>query len=279
MVSADEVYPPAMPTHFLDELAVAPASAIANATAMIGAILGDRVGPIVEYEFYRRNGGGHLPRLMDHTRSQIAHRVSRVLDGDTSSAANHSLQAVVADVIAIPDMLGRDVAWTAYLKRAEMTARAVGFADTVAAGLVGAIHELADNVVRHSDAQTPSVAAFARTESAFEYVVADAGVGMLASLQRASEFRSLRDDLEALPLAVTPGVSRHGRGVGYGYGYRAVFLPLKAAFGSVRLRSGSAVLEVVSTSTSSDQGRCSQRPHHQGVVVSVEISSTDSTGA
>jgi hypothetical protein len=268
-----------MPAHFLDELTVAPVSAIMNATAELGAILGDRVGPIVEYEFYRRNGGSHLPLLSDHTQSRIAHQIARVLDGNTASAVDHSLQAVVADVMAIPVELGRDTAWIAFLKRAELTARAVGFADSVAAGLIGAIHELADNVIQHSEAPTPGVAAFARTASSFEYVVADSGIGMLASLRRASEFRSLRDDLEALPLAVTPGVSRHGRGVGYGFGYRAVFLPLKAAHGTVRLRSGHAVLEVAGAGPRPDQGRCSQRPRHQGVVVSVEISPTASAGA
>lgn len=265
-----------MPAHFLDELAVAPLSAIETATTELGAIFGDRVGPIVEYEFYRRNGGTHLPRLSDHTQSRVVHQVSSVLDGNTSSVVNHSLQAVLADVIAIPAELGRDTGWTAFLKRAEMTARSVGFADSVAAGLIGAIHELADNVIQHSEAPSGGIAAFAGTASSFEYVVADAGIGMLASLRRAPEFRSLRDDLEALPLAVTPGVSRHGRGAGYGFGYRAVFLPLKAAHGTVRLRSGQAVLEVTGAGPRPDQGRCSQRPRHQGVVVSVEISPTAS---
>lgn len=262
----------------LDELAIAPPPAVADVIRLLGSTFGDRVGPIVEYEFFRRNGGMHLPRLSDHTQSNIAHQVVHLLDGVRPATVNHSLQAATADAIAIPAALGRDTAWTAFLKRAEMTARAVGFADSVAAGLAGAIHELADNVIQHSETPDSGLAAFARSASAFEYVVADAGIGMLASLQRAPEFRSLRDDLEALPLAVTPGVSRHGRGVGYGYGYRAVFLPLRAAHGAVRLRSGQAVLEIAGVGPRPDHGRCSQRPYHQGVVVSVEISPTASPG-
>lgn len=265
--------------HFLDELAIAPASAIPGAIGSMGAMLGDRVGPIVEYEFYRRNGGAHLPRLSDHTQSSIAHQVVSLLDGITPSTVNHSLQAAAAGAIAIPAALGRDTAWTAFLKRAEVTARTVGFADSVAAGFAGAIHELADNVIQHSEASGLGLAAFARSASTFEYVVADSGIGMLASLRRAPEFRSLRDDLEALPLAVTPGISRHGRGLGYGYGYRAVFLPLRAAHGMVRVRSGQAVLEIVGVGPRPDQGRCSQRPNHQGVVVSLEISPISSVGA
>lgn len=268
-----------MPAHFLDELAVAPASAIPDAVYSLGTMLGDRVGPIVEYEFFRRHAATHLPPLSDHTQSGIAHQVVRILDGIGLPTVNHSLQAAAADAIAIPAALGRDTAWTAFLKRAEVTARTVGFADSVAAGLAGAIHELADNVIQHSEAPGSGLAAFALAAGAFEYVVADSGIGMLASLRRAPEFRSLRDDLEALPLAVTPGVSRHGRGVGYGYGYRAVFLPLRAAHGMIRLRSGQAVLEIAGAGPRPDQGRCSQRPYHQGVVVSVEISPTASPGA
>jgi anti-sigma regulatory factor (Ser/Thr protein kinase) len=261
-----------MPAHFLDELAVAPASAVPNAVGSLSMMFADRVGPIVEYEFFRRHGGTHLPRLSDHTQSRIAHQIVNLLDGIKPPTPNHRLQAAAADAIAIPIALGRDTAWTAFVKRLEMTAREVGFGENVAAGLAGAVHELADNVIQHSEAPSSGLVAFARSASMFEYVVADAGIGMLASLRRAPEFASLRDDLEALPLAVTPGVSRHGRGIGYGYGYRAVFLPLKAAHGVIRLRSGRAVLELVGLGPRPDQGRCSQRPHHQGVVVSVEIS-------
>lgn len=260
-----------MPAHFLDELAVAPASAIRDAVDSIGTMIGDRVGLIVEYEFFRRHGGSHLPQLSDHTQSSIARKIVQLLDGVTPVAINHSLQAVAADAIGIPSSLGRDTAWTAFLKRSEVTARSIGFAETVAAGIAGAIHELADNVIQHSEAPRSGLVAFAQSPGGFEYVVADAGIGILASLRQAPELRSLRDDLEALPLAVTPGVSRHGRGIGFGYGYRAVFLPLRAAFGIVRLRSGQAVLEVAGDSPRPDEGRCSQRPAHQGVVVSVEI--------
>lgn len=265
-----------MSAHFLDELAVAPPTAIRGAVNSLDTMLRDRVGSIVEYEFFRRNGATHLPRLTDHVTSAIASQVVRLLDGSEQPPVNLSLQASAADAITIPAMLGRSPAWTAFLKRAEVTARSIGFTDSVAAGLAGAIHELADNVLQHSEAPASGLVAFSRSASSFEYVVADSGIGMLSSLRRAAEFRSLRDDLEALPLAVTSGVSRHGRGVGYGYGYRAVFIPLRAAHGSIRLRSGQAVLEVSGIGARPDQGRCSQRPHHQGVVVSVEISPTAS---
>ena len=260
-----------MPAHFLDELAVAPVSAFGRAQHDIGRIFADRVGAIVEYEHYRRNNRPELPPLAEYSSSPITGQISGLLDGHVPAQPNLSLQPIHADAITIPQGLGAVPAWTAFVKRAEATARDVGFADSVAAGLAGAIRELADNIFQHAESLTSGIAAFARNPDRFEYVVADSGIGMLASLRKASEFRSIRDDLEALPLAVTPGVSRHGRGVGYGYGYRAVFLPLRAANGSVRLRSGKAVLQIVGSGPRPDQGMCSQRPYHHGVVVTVEI--------
>lgn len=261
-----------IPIHILDELAVAPASDLTGALHDFGRVLGERVGAIVEYELCRRNDRHELPAISDCSPSRIAGKISRILDGYAPRETNLSLQPIHADAISIPPSLGADPAWTAFVKRAGVTARNVGFSDSVAAGLAGAIRELADNVIQHSEAPTSAIAAFSRTADHFEYVVADSGIGMLASLRRAPEFRSLRDDLEALPLAITPGMSRHGRGVGYGYGYRAVFLPLRAASGSVRLRSGGAVLQLSGIGPRPDQGRCSQRPYHQGVVVTVRIS-------
>ncbi len=70
---------------------------------------------------------------------------------------------------------------------------------------------LADNVLQHSQEPSTGLVAFCGCRGVFEYVVADSGIGMLASLRAAPEFRSLRDDVEALPLTITPGVSRWQR--------------------------------------------------------------------
>lgn len=269
---------PSSAANFLDELAVAPPSVLYRTLQRFGNTLTDRVGSIVEYECFRRNNHPRLPSLAQHSAKPIVQRIVDLLDGRVSAHVNLSLQPIESDAAVIPTKLGRDTAWTAFMKRVEASSRTLGFADSIAAGVAGAIGELADNVIQHSDTPTPGIVAFKGSRNRFEYVIADSGIGMLESLRRAPEFRSLRDDIEALPLAVTPGVSRYGRGVGYGYGYRAVFLPLRAANGYVRLRSGRAVLQVSGFGPRPDHGVCSQRPYHQGVVVSVEISPTDGIG-
>lgn len=259
-----------MPAHLLDEIAIAPADALTAAIPEIARLVPSKVGTIVEYEFQRRHNRSELPQLSHHSDSRILQRIERLISGEID-AQSLSLQPTDADAVRIPVGLGAHAAWTAFVKRAEVSARSLGFDSLVAAGFAGAIGELADNVVRHSESIEPGIAAFSSHSGRFEYVVADAGVGMLASLRRAPEFRSLQDDLEALPLAITPGVSSRGRNSGYGYGYRAVFGPIRVASGTVRLRSGRAVLQVSGYGPSPDNARCAQRPHQQGVVVAVEV--------
>ncbi len=256
-------------SHIVDDLALAPTAALPVVLEAINGAGSFGVGAIVEYELYRRNNRQELPPLQEWLISPATQLVGNLLDGAAASPANISLQALAADAMRIPNESGRNVAWTAFLKRAEATARDSGFADLVSSGFAGAIGELADNVVQHSQEPNTGLVAFCGGRGVFEYVVADSGIGMLASLRAAPEFRSLRDDVEALPLAITSGVSRRGRGSGYGYGYRAVFLPLQAVSGAVRLRSGKAVLQIEGAGCQPDRGRCSQRPPHQGVVATV----------
>lgn len=260
-----------MPAHVLDEIAIASSSAVSAAAIEIARIVPQSIGAIVEYELQRFRHRTDLPRLSEHSDLPMVARIEQLV-AFGSGPCSTSLQPVEADAVKIPLVLRDDPTWIAFVKRAELTAREVGLGEFTAAGLAGAIGELADNVILHSDAASTGIAGFARREGVFEYFVADAGIGMLSSLRKAPEFASLRDDLEALPLAITPGISRRGRDSGSGYGYRAVFAPLREASGGVRLRSGKAVLQVSGLGPTPDQGRCSQRPDHQGVVVTVQIS-------
>ncbi len=259
-----------MPAHVLDDIATASAREVVAAADEVAKAVPRSIGATVEYELQRQLHRHDLPRLSDYTHSVMVKRIEELVRLGQGPRSG-DLQAVTEDAIMIPSILRDDPFWIAFLKRAEITARNLGVGDLIAAGLAGAIAELADNVILHSEAAPTGIAAFACCDGGFEYVVADAGIGMLASLRKAPEFEALRDDLEALPLAITPGISRRGRQSGSGYGYRAVFAPLKALSGLVRLRSGRAVLQISGLGPAPDQGRCSQRPPHQGLVVTVRI--------
>jgi hypothetical protein len=258
--------------HFFDKLAMASPETLKVVQPDFGRVADDGLGAVVEYEFLRRNRRSDLPSLSDVSDSAAVRVVTEVLDGSKPRRPHASLRPEAVEAVRISGAFSMGLEWRAFIARMQIAARRAGFASSVAEALAGAVGELADNVLQHSESEETGIAAFAQGDAVFEYVVADCGIGMLASLRRNEEYRGLRDDMEALPLAVSAGVSRYGQRSGRGYGYRAVFLPLRAADGVVRLRSGSAVVEVASKGPGDDSGVCSQRPFHPGVTVAARLS-------
>lgn len=255
----------------LDEVCLAQPEVVAAAGDRLAGLLDDGIGAIVEYELFRRTMRPRLPALTCAVDDPIAVGFDRLVAGGSSDSTAPSMQPLPYDFMRIPTELRDDNGWVAFVQRARVSAREAGYSHDVASAVAGAIEELADNVVQHSRADGPAFAGFAKKSKRFEYVVADTGVGMLASLQECPEFRSLRDDLEALPLAIRSGISRKGRNSGCGYGFRAVFAPLRFASGYVRLRSGAAVLEIEGYGPHRDTGVCSQRHDYKGVIVSATL--------
>ena len=74
------------------------------------------------------------------------------------------------------------------------------------------------------------------------------GVGVLATLRGAPEYRGLSDHGEALRLTLTEGASRFGFQEGRGYGFRPLFAGLANRQGALRFRSGNATLRIDGTS-------------------------------
>jgi hypothetical protein len=70
---------------------------------------------------------------------------------------------------------------------------ASGLPKPLAAGIVGAMGELRDNLCCHSRRAETDIAAYAATAGAFEMVVADAGIGVLASLRECADYAQLED--------------------------------------------------------------------------------------
>ncbi len=135
-----------------------------------------------------------------------------------------------------------------FQRRLQNAAEQAGFGRRVAPGLTGAFGEMADNAFRHSLRPLTAVAGYRWSEGIFEYVVADAGRGVLASLQSCHDYTDLQDSGDALRIALTEGESCLGRGAGRGRGFREVFLSLSNLNGCLRFRSGDHVLTIDGTS-------------------------------
>lgn len=116
------------------------------------------------------------------------------------------------------------------------------FSRTFATGLIGAIGELQDNIFEHSGSPATGLLAYGIDDKFFEFVVSDAGEGVLATLRQNPEFKGLRDSSEALPVAVTENVSRFDRSFGRGFGFATLFRALMRHSTALRFRSGDAAM-------------------------------------
>jgi len=160
--------------------------------------------------------------------------------------------------------------WDQWAKHAENAAVAAGLARGLAAGLIGALGELLDNVFEHSGRPESGVVAYAASEGAFEFVVADAGRGVLASLRENPEFAGLTDSGTALRVAASDGASRHARSTGHGYGIGQLFRALAHDAAELRFRSGDHALRLWGDAPSLiGQVELAQKAWLDGLAVSV----------
>lgn len=163
---------------------------------------------------------------------------------------------------------GRDTYRDAFMFAMQKAMLGCGFTSSFANGLVGALGEMESNVHEHSQAIDSGLVAYRVSADAVEYIVADAGIGILSGL-RAGAFPSLTDAGEALRVALTDGRSRHGIGKGRGYGFRELFKALSARNGSLRFRSDDQLLIMKGDSPALSRARLQQRAHVRGFSVSV----------
>lgn len=160
--------------------------------------------------------------------------------------------------------------WQLWASRADQAALAAGFPARIAGEIVGALGELQDNVFRHSEAAPTGLVAFAARRGAFEVVVSDGGIGVLASLRSHPDYTRIEDAGAALKVAVANGESRFGRDSGCGFGMGQMFRALANHDGDLRFRSDDHALEVRGHSPSL-QGRVQlrQKAALPGLTVSV----------
>lgn len=137
-----------------------------------------------------------------------------------------------------------DTPWVGFALSAQKAAAAAGFHRRTAAQFAAALGEMVSNVHEHSGAPASGVVAFRSGEEAFEFAVADNGIGVRASLRSCGHYAELADDGTALRLALTDGVSRYGPEAGRGSGFRPIFIGLANLSGTLRFRSGDHALVI-----------------------------------
>ncbi|MFN2511729.1 MAG: hypothetical protein ABR568_09835 [Pyrinomonadaceae bacterium] len=131
-----------------------------------------------------------------------------------------------------------DLRWMTFCKRLENAGVKAGLSQEFAKGLTGTVEEMASNVVEHSEHLETGIVGYRCSQTEFEYVVADSGIGVLQSLRKNPYYSDLDDAGKALETAVQEGESRYGHNVGRGLGFRDLLQNIANMNSFLRFRSG-----------------------------------------
>ena len=201
-----------------------------------------RLGPLIEMLMARREN----PTAFAQVRfaAPFASVIEAALDRGTIAGSGYAALHGAFPLARFAETGDGSDQWALWRSRAEQAAVAVGFGKPLAAAIIGAMGELQENVFRHSGRPETGLVAFAGTPSAFEIVVSDAGIGVLASLRENADYSGLVDAGTALRVAVEDGESRFGRASGAGFGMGQMFRALANHDGELRFRSDDHALAV-----------------------------------
>ncbi|MBZ9799708.1 ATP-binding protein [Mesorhizobium sp. ES1-4] len=146
--------------------------------------------------------------------------------------------------ISIAKLRNDALAWPDFMIRAKRAAQNAGFSDDYAGKLAAAIGEFYSNVIEHSQNLNSGYIVFCAKNRMFEFVVADAGIGVLNSLRSNPRFANLGDSGRALELALSEGVTRH-TDPDRGNGFRPLFVGLANISRFIRFRSDDHSRELI----------------------------------
>lgn len=226
-----------------------------------------QIGPLVELAFAARAAATAYTAV-----TVTPPFFDLVLDGLAAGRISGNGARDIAGVFPLArlDPAGDDSQWHQWAGHAENAAVASGLARGLVSGLMGALGELQENVCQHSGRSETGLVAYAAVSGTFEFVVADAGVGVLASLRENPEFAQIADSGDALRVAVSDGASRHGSTSGRGYGIGQLFRALAHDSAELRFRSGDHALRLWGDAPSlSGQYEVAQKAQLDGLIITV----------
>jgi hypothetical protein len=147
--------------------------------------------------------------------------------------------------VPVSTMVSNPVVWTDMINRLKRLSINAGFSNDHSGKFVAAIGELWGNIIDHSQSSDTGYIAFSLGPGKFEFVVADRGIGVLASLKSNPTYAHLTDHGRAIELVLSEGVSRYYTENGHGFGFRPLFVGLANISRSLRFRSGDHAREVI----------------------------------
>lgn len=197
-----------------------------------------RIGPLVEYAYH------HYEDLENHLRSRSNNQaVNSLLDalaGHRRSVPDTSIIARSIEFARAPQTPEdvEDPNWIAFCLRLADAGVKAGLSKQFAQALAGTFEEMSGNLMDHSRRQETGLVGYMWRRGEFEYVVADAGIGVLRSLLQHPDYSFLTDSGEALETAISDGESCHGRDQQRGSGFNKLVFNIAQRNSYLRFRSG-----------------------------------------
>ncbi len=271
MLSSDLTY------EFLDDLAVAVDEGTLSPDAELSrSVVASRIGPLVELMMLHAQS--RWPRsVMENIKE------GRFQDFMTALRARRNLWIGANGTIGFM-RLGEDYGddeetrWTSFGLKSDKAMQTVGLPAGLAGQLVGATKELHSNVYEHSERSRSGIVAFAVHKKMAEFIVADSGIGVLASLRTNPVHTGLQRDGEALHLALQPGVSRYASDPTRGHGFDLMFTGLLNHGSKLRFRSGTAAVTIDGLAKGNPVPIIRDRPALPGFLIGVDCHATGRSG-
>ncbi len=254
----------------LDDLALAIADGVLGRDAVLSRPLaGTRAGPLLE--LLQLRAADRWPRsVVDMIEEGALHEFMAALRAGWNLWVCRSGRY---GFMRLGDTFGNDeeLRWTGFGLKADKAMQAAGLPAGLAGQLVGATKELHSNVYEHSEKSRTGIIAFAVHREIAEFIVADSGVGILASLKSNPAHTSLQHEGEALRLALQPGVSRHYGEPMRGHGFDLMFTGLLNRGSKLRFRSGGAAVTIDGCGKDNPVPVIRERPTMQGFLIAVDF--------
>lgn len=217
---------------------------------------------------------GHLQDALD--KWLVAPRFQTQL-GQIIRSANWFSADGTQGVITVSAIQKDSAAWHNFAIKAKNAGIGVGVPQPESWQLIASLEEIYTNVIEHSESIHTGIVAYAARPGSFEYVVCDAGIGVLGSLRKNPIYAAVPDAGAALELALSEGVSRKPE-VGRGMGFRPIFVGLANISRSVRFRSGDYARTLARLSDGTLPASTLQRAWLNGLFCSVRLDASNKGG-
>lgn len=197
-----------------------------------------RISPLVEFAYQSFSDvESNLKTLSENT---IINQFLSVSKSNYSTLPNlTTLSPKEFEFIKTPETNSEinDAKWEAFLKRVENAGLRAGLEKILAASLAATLGEMVENIICHSETTETGIAGYRWTQNEFEYVVTDAGIGVMKSLQQHPDYQWIKDSSQALKTAIKNGETKFGKNTRHGTGFN-LLLNIAKRNGYLRFRSG-----------------------------------------